>query len=136
MNLNFASLPKRNGIIEHQVSYIDEKLMSIVGELERVQEKMYDFEINKKNNLIFYGIPNEINEKEPQLISKIKELIKTHMKIRREVFITTATRMNTGPDVLGSRPSLVTFEEFRDRQALIWLVHDYISPPPHHTCNC
>lgn len=110
--------------------------MSIVGELERVQEKMYDFEINKKNNLIFYGIPNEINEKEPQLISKIKELIKTHMKIRREVFITTATRMNTGPDVLGSRPSLVTFEEFRDRQALIWLVHDYISPPPHHTCNC
>ena len=110
--------------------------MSIVGELERVQEKMYDFEINKKNNLIFYGIPNEINEKEPQLISKIKELIKTHMKIRREVFITTATRMNTGPDVLGSRPSLVTFEEFRDMQALIWLVHDYISPPPHHTCNC
>ena len=125
------------------MGYIDEKLTSIVGELERVQEKMYDFEINKKNNLIFYGIPNEINEKEPQLIWKIKELIKTHMKIRRDIFITTATRLNTGPDVLGSRPSLVTFEEFRDRQAQVWLVHDtmilffnlsFTIPP--YTCNC
>lgn len=53
---------------------------------------MYDFEINKKNNLIFYGIPNEINEKEPQLIQKIKELIKNHMKIRRDIIITSATR--------------------------------------------
>ena len=106
------------------MSYIDEKLTTIVEELERVQEKMYDFEVNKKNNLIFYGIPNEINEKEPQLIWKIKELIKTHMKIRRDIFITSASRMYTGPDVLGSRPSLVTFEEFRDRQDQIWLVHD------------
>ena len=71
---------------------IHDKLSRIIGELDRVQEKMYDFEINKKNNLIFYGIPNEINEKEPQLIQKIKELIKNHMKIRRDIIITSATR--------------------------------------------
>ena len=53
---------------------------------------MYDFEINKKNNLIFYGIPNEINEKEPYLIQKVKELIRNHMKIRRDIIITSATR--------------------------------------------
>ena len=53
---------------------------------------MYDFEINKKNNLIFYGIPNEINEKEVHLTQKIKELIRNNMKIRRDMVITSATR--------------------------------------------
>ena len=71
---------------------IHDKISRIVGELDRVQEKMYDFEINKKNNLIFYGIPNEINEKEPYLIQKVKELIRNHMKIRRDIIITSATR--------------------------------------------
>ena len=80
---------KSMSIIEQD---IHDKLSRIIGELDRVQEKMYDFEINKKNNLIFYGIPNEINEKEPQLILKIKELMKNHMKIRRDIIITSATR--------------------------------------------
>ena len=69
--------------------------------------------------MIFYGIPNEINEKEMQLITKIKELIRNHMKIRREITITTATRMYTGPEVLGTRPVCVTFEEFRDREEIL-----------------
>ena len=80
---------------------------------------MYDFEINKKNNLIFYGIPNEINEKEAQLVAKIKEMIRNHMKIRRDVIITSAARMHTGPEVFNCRPALVTFEEFRDREEVL-----------------
>ena len=80
---------------------------------------MYDFEINKKNNLIFYGIPNEINEKEPQLVAKIKDMIRNHMKIRRDIVITSATRMYTGPEVFNCRPTLVTFEEFRDREEVL-----------------
>ena len=82
-----------------------------MGELDRVQEKMYDFEVNKKNNLIFYGIPNEINEKEAQLVQKIKDLVRHNMKIRRDIVITAATRMHTGPEVFNCRPALVTFEE-------------------------
>ena len=80
---------------------------------------MYDFEINKKNNLIFYGIPNENNEKEPQLLAKIKDMIRNHMKIRRDIVITSATRMYTGPEVFNCRPTLVTFEEFRDREEVL-----------------
>ena len=80
---------------------------------------MYDFEINKKNNLIFYGIPNEINEREPQLMAKIKDMIRNHMKIRRDIVITSATRMYTGPEVFNCRPTLVTFEEFRDREEVL-----------------
>ena len=73
-----------------------DKLSRVIGDLDKVQEKMYDFETNKKNNLIFYGIPNENNEKEPQLLAKIKDMIRNHMKIRREIIITSATRMFTG----------------------------------------
>ena len=98
---------------------IHDKLSRVTGDLDRVQEKMYDFEINKKNNLIFYGIPNEINEKEPQLVAKIKDMIRNHMKIRRDIVITTATRMYTGPEVFNCRPTLVTFEEFRDREEVL-----------------
>ena len=67
----------------------------------------------KRNNLIFYGIPNEPREKEHALIGKVledenvllikakrklmlnqvKELIRQSMRIRREVVITTASRM-------------------------------------------
>ena len=50
---------------------IHDKLSRVTGDLDRVQEKMYDFEINKKNNLIFYGIPGETRETPPVLMTKV-----------------------------------------------------------------
>ena len=41
------------------------------------------------------------------------------MKVRRELVITTASRMFTGPEVSGCRPVLVTFEEFKDREEVL-----------------
>ena len=35
----------------------------------------YDFEANKKNNLIFYGLPAEPRETPSLLINKVKQLI-------------------------------------------------------------
>ena len=107
---------KRN---EENVQKMNDKVERVATALEHVQEKMYDFEVNKKNNLIFYGIPNEGHEKENKLIMKVKELIKANMKVRRELVITTASRMFTGPEVFGCRPVLVTFEEFKDREEVL-----------------
>ena len=33
---------------------------------------MYDFEANKRNNLIFYGIPNDPNESSESLVVKMQ----------------------------------------------------------------
>ena len=63
----------------------------------------------------------------------MKELIKQSMRIRREVVITSASRMYTGPEVgqtsrllvrrcyqvFGCRPVLVVFEDFKDREEVL-----------------
>ena len=105
--------------LEETVQQLNNKVERVANALENVQEKMYDFEANKKNNLIFYGIPNAEHETENNLIVKVKEVIKLNMKVRRELVITTASRMFTGPEVMGCRPVLVTFEEFKDREEVL-----------------
>ena len=37
-------------------------LEAVMERVEEINEKMYDFEANKRNNLIFYGIPGESRE--------------------------------------------------------------------------
>ena len=39
--------------------------------------------------------------------------------LRREIVITKASRIFTGPEVSGYRPVLVTFEEFKDREDIL-----------------
>ena len=114
-----SGLGKTTKAIEENIQSLNEKVERITNTVENVQEKMYDFEANKKNNLIFYGIPNETHEKESKLVEKVKELIKANMRIRRELVITTASRMYTGPEVFGCRPVLVTFEDFKDREEVL-----------------
>ena len=41
-----------------------------------MNEKMYDFEQNKRNNLIFYGIPSDSEETEETLAQNIQRIIK------------------------------------------------------------
>ena len=114
-----TGLGKTTEGIAETIQQLTDKVEKVDTGLENVQEKMYDFDANKKNNLIVYGIPNEVHEKEITLIAKVKELIKTNMKIRRELVITTVSRMFTGPEVFGCRPVLVTFEDFKDREEVL-----------------
>ena len=65
-------------------SFKDE-LESVMERVEEINEKMYDFEANKRNNLIFYGIPNETKELQPALLQKITHIIRTSLGIRRDI---------------------------------------------------
>ena len=47
------------------------ELTSLMDRVEEINEKMYDFEANKRNNLIFYGIPNESKETHSRLHQKV-----------------------------------------------------------------
>ena len=49
------------------------ELTSLMDRVEEINEKMYDFEANKRNNLIFYGIPNESKETHSRLHQKVSE---------------------------------------------------------------
>ena len=60
-------------------------LETVMERVEEVNEKMYDFEANKRNNLIFYGLPNESREVQTALQQKITQIMKTSMGIRRDI---------------------------------------------------
>ena len=45
----------------------------LLERVDDINEKMYDFEANKRNNLIFYGIPNEARETHSMLQQKVPQ---------------------------------------------------------------
>ena len=50
--------------------------------IENIQEKMYDFEVNKRNNLLFYGVKEDRRETPNDLFSKVTEgLIVVELKL-------------------------------------------------------
>ena len=53
-------------------------LIALMERVDDINEKMYDFEANKRNNLIFYGIPNEARETHSMLQQKVPTPIFTH----------------------------------------------------------
>ena len=59
-----------------------------------MNEKMYDFEQNKRNNLIFYGLNQDAGETPEILAINIQKLIKEKMLLRREMNITQVRREN------------------------------------------
>ena len=87
--------------------------------LENAQEKMYDHEFNKKNNLIFYGILQEERETPQKLLAKVVEAIRVKLNMKREISITNVSRMYAGPEVHGCRPVLVTFQDFNEKEEVL-----------------
>ena len=107
--------------------------------MDEINEKMYEFEVNKRNNLIFYGIQPEPRETPSILLGKViikcnfrlnnfisraiflkvNTMLRTNMNIKRDITVTCASRVMTGPDVVGCRPVVVTFEEFKDREEVL-----------------
>ena len=46
-------------------------------------------------------------------------MLRTNLNIKRDITVTCASRVMTGPDVVGCRPVVVTFEEFKDREEVL-----------------
>ena len=101
---------------EEKVSSYKDKIETATAMIEDIQEKMYDYEITKKNNLIFYGIPTEKDESKEKLLQTIQNMIKIQLKFQRDVGIESINRVLNGPEVLGCRPVLVSFSNFKERQ--------------------
>ena len=98
--------------LDLEMAIVKEMLEGLSGRVQDMHEKMYDFEQNKRNNLIFYGIQNDENETNQTLANNMLKIIKNVIGMRREVFISMTSRLNTGPTVSNSRPVVVTFENF------------------------
>ena len=43
----------------------------MITRVDDISEKMYEFEVNKKNNLLFYGVGSDNRETPDSLIQKV-----------------------------------------------------------------
>ena len=96
---------------------------------------MYDFDVNKKNNLIFNGIARQNGEDVARLTGVVQDIIKKKLNISRfidivvklkiffekksERIIQNVSRLDTGPSLLKCRPVLVSFRNFKDREDIL-----------------
>lgn len=80
-----GNMNESKGQQDHDMKSFKDELESVMERVEEINEKMYDFEANKRNNLIFYGIPNETKELQPALLQKITHIIRTSLGIRRDI---------------------------------------------------
>ena len=97
--------------LEETVAGFDERMTINKRLLEQIREKLYDFDINKKNNLIFNGVPKIQNENNDRLVASIKTIIRTKLKIIRFI------------DILVKLKRLLTyiyFIEFYLRMLIVW----------------
>jgi phage shock protein A len=92
---------------------------ALIARVDDVNEKMYEFEQNKRNNLLFYGIPNDTRETPEALLQKISSILKTTLCVSRDIPVLKASRVLIGPDVSGSRPVVVTFENYKDKEDVL-----------------
>ena len=93
---------------------------AITGVYEDINEKMFEIDKTRKNNLLFYGIkPDFLPEIQTQLEKKINEIMRFNLHINRNVPVVKIARMMTGPEVRGCRPVLVNFAYWKDREEVL-----------------
>ena len=113
--IEMDEVKEKFGALDHNVMSFKDKIDTSATIIDNIEEKMYDYELSKKNNLIFYGIPAPRNESRNSLTQTIQEIIHINLRISREIAIESVNRILKGPEVKGCRPILVTFSYFKDR---------------------
>jgi len=87
--------------------------------VEDIQDKLIEFEERKRNNLIFYGVKGETRETPAELVNKITSIIRCSLDLKKDVTVSSVTRVYSGPKVGSCRPVVVTFEEMTAREEVL-----------------
>ena len=83
-DFDIASLKERMESIDQGISEVRNFFETFIVFFQ-LNEKVYEFEQNKRNNLIFYGLNNEARETPEILIAKIQNIIRVTLGIRRDI---------------------------------------------------
>ena len=69
-----SNIQNISGQVESEADFNEEtkaQINTLFSRIDEINEKLYEFEINKKNNLIFYGLAGENRETPSVLIMKV-----------------------------------------------------------------
>ena len=61
---------------------IQTRFEEITNVMDNVLERLHEFELQRRNNLLFYGVPEEQNESSVKLLGKIREVIRSQFGVQ------------------------------------------------------
>ena len=61
---------------------IESRFEEISHVMDNVLDRLHEFEAQRKNNLIFYGVPEENNESSVKLLGKVREVIRSQFGVQ------------------------------------------------------
>ena len=97
-----------NAPLEQTADATVNKIETLVGAYNDIQDRLYEIDKSWKNNLIFYGIPMETNNSDYEdpytTEEKIRGIIKRKLRISREMHLNRVTRIVHGPEFRGQKP--------------------------------
>ena len=88
---------------------IQTRFEEITNVMDNVLERLHEFELQRRNNLLFYGVPEEQNESSVKLLGKIREVIRSQFGVqvgflllldilnKYEVYEVTSAKMSAMP---------------------------------------
>ena len=61
---------------------IQSRFEEITNVMDNVLERLHEFELQRKNNLLFYGVPEDPNESSVKLLGKIREIVRSQFGLQ------------------------------------------------------
>ena len=68
--------------LSEEFNVVTDKFGEISNVMENVLERFHEFEVQRKNNLLFYGVTEEHNESSVKLLLKIRDIIRSQFGVQ------------------------------------------------------
>ena len=109
-------ITNESGRMTQMVHNCSERMKEIDHMYDDMQDRVFELDKNRKNNLVFYGVKG--HNTDPDECEKIiKSIMNKYMQVTREISLAKVTRLWNGPSYRGFKPILVR-EAFNKKKYL------------------
>ena len=107
---------------------VSDRMDELDAMYEDMQDRVFEIDKNRKNNLVFYGVKPHLvvgnqtvvdPDDQDECEAIIKHLFSTQMQVTREIPLTKVVRLWNGPSFRGSKPILVCFHLYKDKEEIL-----------------
>lgn len=111
-------ISSESGRLTKVVTNCNERMEEIDHMYDDMQDRVFEIDKNRKNNLVFYGVKGD-NTDPDDCERVIKSIMNTYMQVSREIALTKVTRLWNGPSFRGFKPILVSFQLWKDKEEIL-----------------
>ena len=95
-----------------------ERMDELDGMYDDMQDRVFEIDKNRKNNLVFYGVKGKEGDQD-ECEQTIKHIMNVQMQVTREIPLTKVIRLWNGPSFRGVKPILVSFQLYKDKEEIL-----------------